>query len=164
MLVVREARETDIPAISAIYSHYVRHETVSFEIDPPDQAEMARRRSSVLDQGLPYLVAELRAEVAGYAYAGPYRPRKAYRFTLEHSIYVDPRFARQGCGHALMQPLIETCRRLGYRQLVAVIGGSDNLPSIRFHESLGFQHAGTLRNVGYKFDRWLDSVLMQLAL
>ncbi len=161
MVLVREAREEDIPAITAIYAHYVRNETASFEIDPPDAGEMARRWAGVREQGLPYLVAESGGEIAGYAYVVPYRPRKAYRFTVEHSIYVDPRFARQGVGAALMKPLMETCERLGYRQMIAVIGGSENTASIRFHSSLGFQHAGTLRGVGFKFGRWLDSVLMQ---
>ena len=162
--VVRECRDQDVPAIAAIYRHYVEHHSVSFEIDPPDEAEIARRRASVLQQGLPYLVAELDGCVAGYAYVVPYRPRKAYQFTVEHSIYVDHRYARHGVGKALMDRLIGICGSLGFRQMIAVIGGSDNVASIRFHAALGFEHSGTLRSVGHKFDRWHDSVLMQRPL
>ncbi len=161
---MRPSCADDIPAITAIYADYVRNDAVSFEIDPPDEAEMARRRAAVLEQGMPYLTAEADGAVAGYAYVVPYRPRKAYRFTVEHSIYTHRTQARRGVGRALMTDLIGACTRLGFRQMIAVIGGSENLASRQFHASLGFVHAGTLRNVGYKFDRWHDSVLMQLAL
>jgi phosphinothricin acetyltransferase len=161
---VRSATELDIPSITAIYAHHVLTGTASFEIDAPDETEIARRRTAVLERGLPYLVAEIEGEVVGYAYAGAYRPRPAYRFTVENSVYVKPGFQGRGIGRALMKPLIEACVRAGARQMIAVIGDGANTASIRLHERFGFRHAGTLKNVGYKFDRWLDTVLMQLDL
>ena len=163
-MLLRDSKGTDLPAITRIYGHYVENSSASFEMDLPDEAEMARRRQSVLDKELPYLIAEIDGEVAGYAYAAPYRPRRAYRFTLEHSIYLDPCFTGRGVGRALMVELIDQCTRKGYRQMLAVIGGSDNHASIGLHRSLGFEHVGTLPGVGYKFDRWTDSVFMQKSL
>jgi phosphinothricin acetyltransferase len=161
---VRTAREDDIPQIAAIYGHYVLHGLASFELEPPDAEEMMRRYRNVVALGLPYLVAELDGRIAGYAYAGPYRTRPAYRFTVENSIYVHRDCAGQGVGAALMPPLIAACAAAGCRQMVAVIGDSENWPSIRLHEKFGFSRVGLLPSVGWKFDRWVDSVLMQRAL
>ncbi len=161
---VRASQETDIDAITEIYTHHVRHGAGSFEIDAPDAVEMARRRLEVAGRGLPYFVAEKDNVVVGYAYAALYRTRVAYRFTVEDSVYVHPDHTGEGIGAALLSRVIDACREGGYRQIVAVIGDSENVASIRVHEKLGFQHAGVLRGVGFKFDRWIDTVLMQLPL
>ncbi|WP_298725104.1 GNAT family N-acetyltransferase [uncultured Ferrovibrio sp.] len=163
-LIVRPSHESDIPAIAAIYGHHVLHGSASFEEVPPDAAEMARRRSEILAKGLPYLTAELDGKVVGYAYAGPYRTRIAYRFTLEDSIYVAPDAPRRGIGRALLSDLIARCAALGYRQMVAVIGDTCNTPSIGLHAALGFRVVGTLPSVGFKHGRWVDSVFMQRPL
>ena len=147
-----------------IYAHHVLHGTASFEVDPPDVAEMTRRRAAVLDIGLPHLVAERAGRVVGYAYAGNWRPRLAYRFSVEDSIYIDKDAVGQGVGKALLPVLIDRCTALGKRQMVAVIGDSAQLPSIRLHAACGFEMVGTLKNIGFKFGRWLDSVLMQRPL
>jgi phosphinothricin acetyltransferase len=160
----RDCRETDIPTITEIYAHHVLHGTGSFEIDPPDTEEMQRRRLEIVNRGLPYLVAEDEGHVIGYAYASLYRPRVAYRFTLEDSVYVHHAAMGRGVGVLLLSRLIPACREWGCRQLVAVIGDSQNTASIRVHEKLGFQHSGVLRGVGFKFDRWIDTVMMQLPL
>ena len=157
---VRDAVAGDFAAIAEIYARHVRCATSSFEIEPPDAATLAERWRGVVADGLPYLVAEDAGAVAGFAYATIYRRRLAYRFTLEHSIYVRGDSTRRGIGRGLMEALIARCAALGYRQMIAVIGGSDNAASIGFHKRLGFGHAGTLPAVGYKFDRWVDSVLM----
>jgi len=161
---IRPATPADIPAISRIYGHSVRTGTASFELEPPDEAEMARRMQALLDTGYPYIAADIDGALAGYAYAGSYRPRPAYRFSVEDSIYIDPRAQRRGVGRALLQHLIEECTRRGFRQMIAVIGDSAQAPSIALHRAAGFRMIGTIENVGYKFDRWLDSVLMQRAL
>jgi phosphinothricin acetyltransferase len=161
---IRSAVEADVPAITGIYAHHVRHGTASFEIEAPDEAEIDRRRLDVLALGLPYLVAEVDGRVAAYAYAGRYRARPAYRFTVEDSVYVHPDYLGRGLGRELLARLIEDCRRQGARQMVAIIGDSANVASIRLHERLGFRRVGVLEGVGYKFDRWIDSVIMQLAL
>jgi phosphinothricin acetyltransferase len=140
------------------------HGLASFELDPPDVAEMARRYQNVISLGLPYLVSELDGRVAGYAYAAPYRTRPAYRFTVENSIYVHHECAGQGVGAALMPPLIAACEAAGCRQMIAVIGDSENSPSIKLHEKFGFSRVALLPSVGWKFNRWVDSVLMQRAL
>jgi len=163
-VIVRLAAPADIPAITRIYRHSVEHGTASFELEPPDEAEMSRRLRTLLDGGFPYLVAEIGDAVAGYAYAGPYRPRRAYRFSVEDSIYIDPAAQRKGVGRALLDRLIEECERQGFRQMIAVIGDSAQTPSIELHRAAGFRMIGNIENVGYKFDRWLDSVLMQRAL
>lgn len=163
-MLFRASTEADIPAISCIYGHYVRHTTASFEIEPPDSVEMARRRLHIVNAGLPYLVADDGGELAGYAYASPYRPRAAYRFTVEDSIYLHPEHAGKGLGGALLSRLIDACEHWGARQMVAVIGGSDNTPSIRLHEKFGFRHTGVLRAAGFKFGKWADSVLMQRSI
>jgi phosphinothricin acetyltransferase len=161
---VRPATPADIPAIARIYAHSVRAGTASFELEPPDEAEMTRRMRALLDGGFPYFVAENGGAVVGYAYAGPYRTRPAYRFTVEDSIYIDPAAQRRGVGRALLDRLIDESARRGFRLMVAVIGDSAQLPSIELHRAAGFEMVGTFRNIGFKFDRWLDSVLMQRAL
>ena len=161
---VRPATLADIPAITRIYAEAVMHGTASFELEPPDEAEMARRMTALLDGGFPYLAAEIGGALVGYAYAGPYRPRRAYRFSVEDSIYVDPDAQRKGVGRALLTRLIEESERRGFRQMIAVIGDSAQTPSIEVHRALGFRMIGAVENVGFKFDRWLDSVLMQRAI
>ncbi len=163
-LVVRAATAADIPAITAIYDHAVRHGTASFELDPPDAADMARRRQTLVDGGFPYLVAEADGTVAGYAYAGPYRPRPAYRWSVEDSVYVAPAMHGRGIGQTLLGELIGEAERRGFRQMIAVIGGSAQTPSIALHRAAGFRLIGTIEHVGHKFGRWLDTVLMQRAL
>jgi len=161
---VRPATPSDIPAITRIYAHSVRHGTASFELDPPDEAEMTRRMRALLDAGYPYLVAEIEGGVMGYAYAGPYRTRPAYRYTVENSVYIAPQAHRRGIGRALIDRLIAESEARGYRLMIAVIGDSGQTPSIELHRAAGFKLVGTFEAVGYKFDRWLDSVLMQRAL
>ena len=160
---IRAATPADIPAITRIYGHAVRHGTASFELEPPDEAEMTRRMGALVDAGYPYLVAES-GVVAGYAYAGAYRARPAYRFSVENSIYVAPEAHRRGIGRALLERLIAECEARGYRLMIAVIGDSAQAPSIELHRAAGFKLVGALEGVGYKFDRWLDTVLMQRAL
>jgi phosphinothricin acetyltransferase len=162
--VIRPSRDADVAAIAAIYGYHVSHGVASFEEAPPPAEEMARRRDEVVACGLPYLVAERDGRVVGYCYAGPFRPRVGYRFTLEDSIYVDATETGRGIGRALLQPVLERCSELGYRQMVAVIGGRETIPSIRLHERLGFVHVGVLPAVGFKFGRWIDIVVMQRAL
>jgi L-amino acid N-acyltransferase YncA len=161
---IRPSRDEDVAAIAAIYGHHVLHGLASFEEAPPDVREIARRRVDILARGLPYLVAEAEGRVMGYAYAGLYRPRPAYRFTLEDSIYIDPGRTGRGIGKLLLSELLARSADLGYRQMLAVIGGSDNWPSIRLHQRLGFNRVGMLPAVGFKFGSWVDTVLMQRAL
>jgi phosphinothricin acetyltransferase len=161
---IRAANLADITAITRIYAHSVKHGTASFELEPPTEAEMTRRMQALFDGGYPYLVAELDGAIAGYAYAGAYRARPAYRFSVEDSIYIDPSAQRRGIGRALLVRLIEECERRGFRQMIAVIGDSAQAPSIELHRAAGFRMIGTFESCGYKFDRWLDSVFMQRAL
>ena len=163
-LVVRASTEADVARCTEIYAHHVLHGTASFEIDPPDLAEMKKRRAAVLELGLPHLVAERDGKIMGYAYASNWRPRPAYKFSVEDSIYIDKDAVGQGVGRALLPVLIEQCAKLGKKQMVAVIGDSASTPSIRLHASCGFRMVGTLENIGFKFGRWLDSVLMQRPL
>jgi phosphinothricin acetyltransferase len=163
-LLVRSSRDSDLPRITAIYADAVTRGTASFELDPPDQAEMTRRRAALLDGGFPYLVAEQGGEILGYAYAGPYRPRPAYRSTVEDSIYIDPDARRQGVGRKLLEELIAECVARDFRLMVAVIGDEESHGSIRLHASLGFEPVGIFKGIGYKHGRWLSSVLMQLPL
>ncbi len=163
-LIVRPSTEADVARCAEIYAHHVLHGTASFELDPPDLAEMKKRRAAVLDLGLPHLVAERQGRVMGYAYAGNWRPRPAYKFSVEDSVYIDKDAVGQGVGRALLPVLIEQCTRLGKKQMVAVIGDTASTPSIRLHASCGFRMVGTLEKVGFKFGRWLDSVLMQRPL
>jgi L-amino acid N-acyltransferase YncA len=161
---IRPTEESDLPAITAIYGEAVRTGTATFELDPPDLAEMTRRFRALVDNGFPYLVALLDGQLVGYAYAGPYRPRPAYRFTVENSVYLAPASHRRGIGLRLMQQLIPACEARGFRQMIAVIGDSANAGSIGLHTRCGFQMIGTHPNVGLKFGRWLDTVMMQLPL
>ena len=161
---IRPATEADLPAITEIYGHAVRYGTATFELTPPDLAEMTRRFRALTDGGFPYFVAAPEGAVVGYAYAGAYRPRPAYRFTVENSVYLDPAVHRRGIGLRLMQRLIAECERRGYRQMIAVIGDSANAGSIGVHTRTGFQMIGIHPNVGFKFGRWLDTVMMQRAL
>jgi phosphinothricin acetyltransferase len=161
---LRPATPADVPAILAIYADQVRHGTASWELEPPDDAEMQRRMHTLLAAGYPYLVAELDGVLAGYAYAGPYRPRAGYRFVVENSVYVAPQFQRRGIARLVLAALIDECEQRGFRQMVAVIGDSANQASIGLHRSLGFAQIGTLTAIGFKHGRWLDSVLMQRAL
>ena len=161
---IRPATAADLPAVTEIYEHAVLYGTATFELIPPDLGEMSRRFKALMDGGFPYLVAMRDGTVAGYAYAGPYRPRPAYRFTVENSVYLRPSIHRRGIGLQLMQRLITECERRGYRQMIAVIGDSANAGSIGVHTKTGFQMIGTHPNVGLKFGRWLDTVMMQRAL
>lgn len=162
---IRPARPDDLTRITAIYAHAVTSGTASYELEPPSQDEMAARFGVLEAGGFPYLVAEDRGAVAGYAYAGPFRPRRAYRFMVEDSIYIAPDAQGRGLGRLLLARLVEECTTLGFRQITAVIGdGARNLASVRLHERAGFRHAGTLEGSGYKHGRWLDTVFMQLAL
>lgn len=163
-LLLRPSTPADLPAITAIYAHAVAHGTGTFELEAPSAEEMARRREAVVDAGWPWLVAERDGEVIGYAYAQPFRPRRAYRFCLEDSIYLAESARGQGVGRLLLAELIARCEQLGARQMLAVIGDSGNAGSIGVHRSLGFDHTGVLRDVGWKFDRWLDVVVMQRSL
>lgn len=163
-LQIRPASEADLPFITGIYDHAVRHGTATFELIPPDLAEMTRRYRSLMDGGFPYFAAALDGRVVGYAYAGAYRPRPAYRFTVENSIYLEPAVHRRGIGLQLLQQLIIESEARGYRQMIAVIGDSANSGSIGVHARTGFKMIGTHPNVGFKFGRWLDTVMMQRAL
>ena len=151
-------------AIQAIYAHYVLHERCSFEEAAPSVEEMRSRRCDVQQRGLPYVAACIDGKVVGYAYASMYRPRSAYRHTVENSVYVQHGLHGRGLGKALLHTVIARCEEAGYHQMLAVVGDSANLGSIRLHESLGFERVGTLRNVGFKFGQWIDTVLMQRAL
>ena len=163
-LILRPSTAADLPAITRIYGHAVQHGTGTFELDAPDEAEMARRREAVLGNGLPWLVAERGESVLGYAYANHFRPRRAYRFCLEDSIYLDPAAQGQGVGRILLAEMLSQCEARGARQVLAVIGDSANAGSIGVHRSCGFEPTGVFKSAGWKFDRWLDVVLMQKAL
>ncbi len=162
---IRDGEEADMPAVAAIYGHYVRTSLATFEEVPPSAADMARRRADTLAMGAPFLVAcDPRGAVLGFAYASYYRQRSAYRFTLEDSIYVAPEATRRGIGQALLTALIDRCTAAGFRLMVAVIGDAANAASIGLHEKVGFRRAGLLPAVGFKLGRWIDNVIMQRAL
>jgi L-amino acid N-acyltransferase YncA len=163
-LEIRPAASADLAGVTDIYGDAVRHGTATFELIPPDLTEMTRRFEALTDGGFPYLVAALEGRVVGYAYVGPYRPRPAYRLTVENSVYLLPGIQRRGIGTQLLQRLISESTSRGYRQMIAVIGDSANAGSIGIHTKCGFQMIGTHPNVGFKFGRWLDTVMMQLAL
>ena len=163
-MIIRDAVDGDFSAIAAIYADHVLTGLASFEEKPPTAGDLTERWRLVLSHGLPYIVAESDGRVAGYGYAGPYRSRSAYRFTVEDSVYIARGSGGQGLGSALLAALIERCEAGPWRQMVAVIGGSDNHASIKLHRKFGFRHVGTLERVGFKFGRWVDSVLMQRAL
>jgi L-amino acid N-acyltransferase YncA len=163
-LVVRASHESDIEAVRQIYAFSVLHELATFEEVPPTLDELLRRRKTVLDARLPYLVATINQAVVGYAYASFYRPRPAYRHTVEDSVYVADQFRSQGVGSALLSALIDCCEAGDWRQMIAVIGDSGNTGSVTLHRRLGFRPVGTLTRVGFKLGRWVDTVLMQRAL
>ena len=161
---IRTAQVKDFVSIQSIYAIEVREHTATFEITPPDIEEMTLRWRHITDMGLPYLVAELDGDVVGYAYASSYRSRPAYSHTVEDSVYVAREKHRQGLGRSLLTELIHRCRDLGKRQMIAIICDSRHNASIRLHENAGFRHVGTLEQVGWKLDRWIDSVIMQRSL
>ncbi|SAK61892.1 GCN5-related N-acetyltransferase [Caballeronia catudaia] len=163
-LLVRDAASGDFDAIARIYSHYVEHALATFEETAPSVDDMRARHAAIAAAGLPYVVAELDGAVAGYAYASAYRPRSAYRHTIEDSVYVADGYGGRGIGFALLTALIDRCERGPWRQMIAVIGDSGNAGSIALHARLGFEHVGVLRRVGFKHGRWVDTVLMQRAL
>jgi phosphinothricin acetyltransferase len=163
-LQIRPAVPADLTAVQAIYAHHVLHGTASFEIEPPEIAEMQQRHAKLVGAGLPFLVAEIAGAVVGYGYAGTYRPRPAYLYTVEDSIYVHPAWCGRGLGRQLLARVIGNCEAAGRRQMIAVIGDSANVASVRLHVAAGFREVGVLRSVGRKFGRWLDTVLMQRSL
>lgn len=164
MPTIRPSTDADVPAITAIYTHHVLHGTGTFEIEPPSADDMATRRADVLAKGLPYLVAEEGSRVLGFAYCNWFKPRPAYRFSAEDSIYLAPEAAGRGLGRQLLTALTEQAQACGVRKLIAVIGDSANAGSIGVHRTLGFDHVGVIRSCGWKFERWLDIVLMEKAL
>jgi phosphinothricin acetyltransferase len=161
---IRDAAESDLPAIHTIYAHHVQHGLGSFEEIPPSLEEMTRRYRDIRAKDMPYLAAVQDGTLLGYAYAGPYRPRSAYRYACEDSIYVSPDAMGKGVGRKLLAELIARCTAMGLRQMVAVIGDSGNAGSIGLHQALGFRMVGNVQSVGFKFGRWVDSIYMQLAL
>jgi phosphinothricin acetyltransferase len=163
-MLIRPAAEADAEALAAIYGHHVLHGFGTFEEAPPSPAEMDQRRRNIVQHGLPYLVAEEAGQVLGYAYAAPFRARAAYRYTVEDSVYIAPDAIGRGVGRAVLSAVLDACEAMGLRQVLAVIGGSENAASIGLHRALGFEHAGVGRNVGYKHRRWVDVVWMQKAL
>ena len=163
-ITIRASTAADLPAITAVYGWNVLHGTGTFELEAPDEAEMARRRDDVLSKGLPWLVAERGGAVLGYAYANHFRPRRAYRFCLEDSIYLSEDARGQGVGRLLLAELVARCEAAGARQMLAVIGDSANQASIGVHAALGFEPVGVMKSAGWKFERWLDVVLMQKPL
>lgn len=163
-IMLYDASIADMAQIQQIYAHHVIHGIASFETEPPTLAEMLSRRENILDKGLPYLVAKCGDQVLGYSYLAPYRPRYAYRFTCESSVYISEDQQGQGIGKRLMQEVIKRATQGGWRQMIANVGNSANYGSIGLHESLGFKIIGTLKSVGFKHGRWIDTVLMQLEL
>ena len=162
---LRDATRADLPAITAIYEHAVRHGTASYELEPPTLAEMGERFAALKAGGFPYIVVEEGGEILGYAYAGPFRARPAYRFIVENSIYLAPAMQGRGLGRLLLAALVERCTALGFRQMIAVIGDSPRQAgSVGLHKALGFHHVGILQDVGFKHGHWCDSLLMQRAL
>ena len=163
-MLLRNAIDADLSAIQSIYAHWVNHDTCSFELTPPSVDQMLTRHNDVLEKGLPYLVAEEAGAVRGYAYANWFRPRPAYRFSVENSVYIHPDARRGGVARLLMIELIARCEQAGARQMIAVIGDSANTGSIGLHTAMGFRLIGTMQATGWKFNRWLDTVFMQRQL
>ncbi|MBB4255723.1 GNAT family N-acetyltransferase [Rhizobium sp. BK008] len=161
---VRDAGESDMFEVSAIYAHFVTSGLATFEESPPDFPEMCRRLASIRECKAPYLVAETAGKIVGYCYAAPYRPRPAYRFTIEDSVYVDKDWSGNGIGELLLRHLIDQAEKGPWRQMIAVIGHSENSGSIALHRKLGFEHTGTFTGVGFKLGQWVDTVLMQRAI
>ncbi len=164
MLLIRDSQDTDLPHIARIYGHHVQHGTGTFETEPPSVQDMATRRADVLGKSLPWLVLEQDGAVMGFAYANWFRPRAAFRYAVEDSIYLAPEAAGKGWGRALLTELLARCERAGMRKAIAVIGDSANAGSIGLHKALGFEHTGTVTACGWKFGRWLDIVLMEKTL
>ena len=163
-LIIRHSRDEDAPAMAAIYGASVAADTASWEYEAPSAAEFARRRADILADAFPYFAAELEGRIVGYSYASAYRARIGYRFVVEDSVYVLDEMKGRGIGKQLLMTLIDECTRRGFRQMVAVIGDSANLGSVKLHKSCGFEHVALFKGIGYKFDRWLDSVQMQRVL
>ena len=163
-LLIEPSTASDIAQITSIYAQAVLHGTASFELSAPDEAEMTHRRQALVENNYPYIVARIDNQIAGYAYAGPYHNRPGYKWSVENSIYVNPNFQKRGVGSTLLNHLIEICTQKGFRQMVALIGDSNNQGSISLHEKFGFTLIGTNKAVGRKFDKWLDVVMMQRAL
>ena len=163
-IAIRPCTEADIAAITGIYAHHVLHGLASFELEPPSEKELRQRYFDIIGGGFPYLVAEHAGEIVGYAYASPYRSRPAYRHTAENSVYLHPAWTGRSIGRRLMLALLAECEAKGLRQIVAVIGDSANIASIALHRRLGFATVGTIRSAGFKFGRWVDTVLMQRSL
>jgi L-amino acid N-acyltransferase YncA len=161
MLLIRPSRDKDISAITAIYTHHVLYGTGSFETEPPGAADMAARRADVLSKGLPYLIAEQDAKIVGFAYGNWFKPRPAYRYSVEDSIYLAPDLHRNGVGRALLAELLARCEAVGIRKVMAIIGDSANAGSIGLHRALGFAHVGVFESCGWKFGAWRDIVIMQ---
>lgn len=164
MILIRASETGDIPDIARIYAHHVLHGTGTFETEPPSEADMAQRRADVLAKGLPWLVVEVDGAVAGFAYGNWFKPRAAYRFSVEDSVYLAPGQQGKGLGRALLAELMLRCEQAGVRHLMAVIGDSENAGSVGLHRAMGFEMVGTVRACGWKFGRWLDIVIMQRAL
>ncbi len=158
---IRQVADADIAAVTAIYAREVLEGVATFELEPPDAAEMAARIDALKQGGYPWLIADIGGAIAGYAYAGPFRSRPAFRHTVENSVYLPPDFQRRGIGRLLLEHLISECEARDFRQMIAVVGGSDNVASIRLHERCGFIHAGVWKSTGWKFGRWIDCVVMQ---
>lgn len=163
-ITIRQSHDDDVPTVHAIYAHHVVHGTASFEAEPPRVMDMHQRRAAVLAKGFPYLVAERDGAVVGYAYASTYRPRAAYGDTVENSIYLHPDAIGRGFGRPLLEALIAACEQRDLRQMIAVVGDSAHVASVRLHERCGFRLVGVLRDVGWKHGRWLDSVVLQRSL
>lgn len=163
-LLIRDSRDSDMEAITKIYAEAVMSSSGTFEIDPPDLKEMKTRRENIMKGGYPYIIGEVNGKIAGYAYASCYRARPGYRFSVENSIYVAPEFQRQKIATRLLEELIKRCEQSDFRLMIAVIGDSSNTASIRTHKAAGFEHSGTLPAVGWKFNRWIDTVFMTRAL
>lgn len=163
-VVIRDRTDTDMSAITAIYGFHVLHGASSWEFTPPDETEMTKRAKAIEAAGYPYLVAEMDGQIAGYAYVSAYRPRPAYKNTVEHSVYIDETVRRGGVGSKLLAALIEACEARGYRQMIAIVGDSTNTQSIDFHKKMGFEEVGVVKNIGFKFNRWMDQVLLQRSL
>ena len=164
MPLIRNTVQPDLLEVQKIYAQYVLNTFATFEITPPDQDELTRRWQNIINDGFPYLIAEMDHKVVGYAYASKYRLRSAYEYTIENSVYVSPNFIGQGVGKTLLNNLIQKCTSLGYRQMIAIIGGSDNNSSISLHEKCGFYKIGIMPSTGYKLEQWVDSVMMQKEL
>jgi phosphinothricin acetyltransferase len=163
-IVTRPVAPGDVAAITRIYAHAVKHGTASFELEPPDEAEIARRLEALLARRFPYLIAAQDGVILGYAYAGPYRARPAYDWCVEDSIYIAPDMQRRGIGRLLLTELVAAAETRGFRQMIGVIGDSANTASVAVHAAVGFRLIGTFQSIGFKFGRWLDTVLMQRAL